>query len=323
MKKLLFILLCLPTYLFAQKSHTVGPKESLFSIGRLYNVHPRELAAFNNIAFETGVKIGQVLKIPAKTTMAPLSETTTTASTPEKKNTVETPAPVVKPTPVVEKPKPVATTPAVTPKGLTPMYHKVQKKETLFQISTKYEGATIDNIKKWNNLTTDGLNEGMNLIVGYKSSTEKPAPKPVPVVAPVAAQPTTAPIVTTAPVVKPATETPEKSNASTRNFNGGFFKTLYNNQIAKGVSKTENGTGAPFKSTSGWDDGRYYCLHNNASVGTIIKITNPSNQKFVYAKVLDVIPDLKQNKGVLIRLSNAAADELGYAEETFDVSLTY
>jgi hypothetical protein len=39
--------------------------------------------------------------------------------------------------------------------------------------------------------------------------------------------------------------------------------------------------------------------------------------------VLDVIPDLKQNKGILIRLSNAAADELGYTDETFDVELSY
>ena len=324
MKKLLTILLFIPSFLFAQKTHTVGPKESLFSIGRLYNVHPRELANFNNIAFETGVKIGQVLKIPAKPTMAPLSETNTVAPAPEKTNPVVAPPPVVKPAPVAEKPKPLVATPPASPKGLSPIFHKVQKKETLFQISSKYEGATIDNIKKWNNLTTDGLNEGMNLIVGYKAATtEKPTPKPAPATTPTTE--TIAPVkpAPVAPVVKSNEPIAEKPSASTRNFSGGFFKSLYNNQVAKGISKTENGTGAAFKSTSGWDDGRYYCLHNSASVGTIIKITNPSNQKFVYAKVLDVIPDLKQNKGILIRLSNAAADELGYTDETFDVELSY
>jgi hypothetical protein len=39
--------------------------------------------------------------------------------------------------------------------------------------------------------------------------------------------------------------------------------------------------------------------------------------------VLDVIPDLKQNEGLLIRLSNAAADELGVSSETFNVTLNY
>ena len=64
MKAILFSLLFLPLFVLAQKTHTVGPKESIFSIGRMYDVHPRELAEFNNISFETGVKIGQVLNIP-------------------------------------------------------------------------------------------------------------------------------------------------------------------------------------------------------------------------------------------------------------------
>jgi LysM repeat protein len=70
MKILLFILLLFPVLAFAQKTYTVGPKETLFSIGRSLNIHPRELAEYNNISFETGVKIGQVLKIPAVKKMA-------------------------------------------------------------------------------------------------------------------------------------------------------------------------------------------------------------------------------------------------------------
>ncbi len=85
----------------------------------------------------------------------------------------------------------------------------------------------------------------------------------------------------------------------------------------------ESGTAAIFKSTSGWQDGKYYCLHNTATAGSIIKITNKANQRSVYAKVLDVIPDLKQNTGILIRLSNAAADELGAGENNFEALLNY
>jgi LysM repeat protein len=72
MKNLIaFIIFLLPLFATAQTTHTVAAKESLFSIGRLYNIHPRELAAYNNIPFETGLTIGQVLKIPAKGNMAP------------------------------------------------------------------------------------------------------------------------------------------------------------------------------------------------------------------------------------------------------------
>jgi len=39
--------------------------------------------------------------------------------------------------------------------------------------------------------------------------------------------------------------------------------------------------------------------------------------------VLDLIPDLKQNSGIVIRISNAAASELGVAGTSFDCTLNY
>ena len=94
-------------------------------------------------------------------------------------------------------------------------------------------------------------------------------------------------------------------------------------QARKGREVNENGAAAVFKSTSGWQDGKYYCLYNNAVAGTIIKITNNANRKSVYAKVLDMIPDINSNNGLSIRLSNAAAEELGAGETRFDCTLIY
>ena len=71
-----------------------------------------------------------------------------------------------------------------------------------------------------------------------------------------------------------------------------------------------------FRSTSGWDDGKFYCLHNSAKQGTIVKVTNTANGKSIYAKVLDMMPDLKQNDKLVIRISNAAADALGETTAT-------
>ena len=66
MKKIIALLLCaLPLAAMAQKTHTVAAKETLFSIGRLYNVHPRALAEYNHIPFDKGLSLGQVLKIPS------------------------------------------------------------------------------------------------------------------------------------------------------------------------------------------------------------------------------------------------------------------
>jgi hypothetical protein len=39
--------------------------------------------------------------------------------------------------------------------------------------------------------------------------------------------------------------------------------------------------------------------------------------------VLDLIPDVKQNNGLIIRISNAAADALGATENKLDFTLNY
>ena len=74
---------------------------------------------------------------------------------------------------------------------------------------------------------------------------------------------------------------------------------------------------------SGWEDGKYYCLSNNVPAGTIVKVTYPATGKSVYAKVLDLIPDLKQNTGIMIRLSNAATSELGVNDDIFECTINY
>ena len=44
--------------------HKVVAKESFFSVGRLYNVHPKFIASFNNLDMGKGLQIDQKLRIP-------------------------------------------------------------------------------------------------------------------------------------------------------------------------------------------------------------------------------------------------------------------
>lgn len=330
MKKILLLLLIAPIFSWAQKTHKVGPKETLFSIGRLYNVHPRELAEYNNISFDAGVKIDQVLKIPTDKKMAPLGEVPAKNIAPAKDPETKKVAPATEKTTTQPKTKETAQ---------TPIYHKVQKKETLYHISSLYTGATIENIKKWNNITNDGVQEGMNLVVGFKNENENTIAKKTTATSPTSEPEKVVKEITPTVIEKTVEKTtPQKSTQPEKkevvekekvNTNegsaGGFFRNLFNTQTKdKTQLSNESGTAAIFKSTSGWDDSKYYCLHNNAPAGTIIKVINPKNQNFVYAKVLDVIPDLKQNNGILIRLSNAAAEKLGItSNDTFEVSLNF
>ena len=334
MKNLLLLFFLVPLFATAQKTHVVKAKETLYSLARLYNVHPRELAAYNNISVETGLTLGQTIKIPANPTMAPLG---TTTAPPEKKEAEPKKETVVKKEPEV-KTEPVAKT--INPakkEGSFPIYHKVEKKETFYHISKTY-GITIDDIKKWNKINTDGVAEGTNLVVGYsKEQGTKPVEvipeKPVEVKKEIVKEipKTVEPekkedkVVKTEPAKKEMTPVKkEEVNITGKDFKAGTFKNVYDKQVAdKDKLAEEKGLAGIFKSTSGWEDGKYYCLTNTAPPGTIVKITNTANQRIVYAKVLDLIPDLKQNAGLIIRISNSAASELGANTDNFESTINF
>ena len=62
---------------------------------------------------------------------------------------------------------------------------------------------------------------------------------------------------------------------------------------------------------------------NNVAVGTIVKVSNPVTNKMVYAKVLGQLPDMKESVGLTVRVSDAAAAELGAIVERFSVEVKY
>ena len=87
--------------------------------------------------------------------------------------------------------------------------------------------------------------------------------------------------------------------------------------------KTVSGVAGVFKSASGWEDGKYYALMKDVPVGSIIKINFPSTNKEVYAKVLGELPDMKESAGLTLRISDAAAGQLGASGSRFSVSVVY
>ena len=298
--------------------HTLAAKENYYSLGRMYNTSPKELAPYNNLSFDKGLSLGQTIKIPLNA--ANFSQG--------------------------EAPK--------ADEVLVPVYHIMQAKEGLFRVSVAYNKVPVDALKKWNKLTGDNVNTGTKLIIGFLKVVKDQSP-----LAQHAVNIPTEELVTRPAEDKkedkknnrpPKTDLKQDNQAvqdkkntelvtnqnTTRDivsdnatnktpvdFAGGKFKKLYNDQTNNRSLVTETGVAAVFKTTSGWQDGKYYCFHNTAEPGTIIKITNNTNGKSIYAKVLDAIPDIKQNTGLLLRVSNAAAEELGAGENKFDCSISY
>ena len=62
---------------------------------------------------------------------------------------------------------------------------------------------------------------------------------------------------------------------------------------------------------------------NNVPVGTIVKVSFSSTNKSVYAKVLGQLPEMKESQGLTIRISDAAATELGVELKKFYVDVKY
>ncbi len=103
--------------------HTVASGETLYSIGRLYNVNPYAIAAANNIPYPYIIYPGQQLTIPTGTTPPP---------------------PGTNPTPV-----PPAS-------GSCRFYHRVLPGENLFRISTAY-GVPMSTIAAANGIVNYNL----------------------------------------------------------------------------------------------------------------------------------------------------------------------
>src|SRR6478609_2053573 len=46
--------------------HTVVSKDNWYSIGRMYNISPKELAPFNDLSMDKPLEIGQQIRVPLK-----------------------------------------------------------------------------------------------------------------------------------------------------------------------------------------------------------------------------------------------------------------
>src|SRR5687767_15030168 len=140
--------------------HKVVAKDTWYSLGKTYNLAPKDIAVFNNLSIDKPLEIGQQVKVPL--TRSNFSQDDPTGSVDE----------------------------------LVPVYHIVQDKEWMYRISVNHNKVPIEKLERWNNITRDQAKAGSKLIVGFfntknpieiakvdtPSKTVQTAPaKPVPV----------------------------------------------------------------------------------------------------------------------------------------------
>ncbi|HVS95800.1 MAG TPA: LysM peptidoglycan-binding domain-containing protein [Puia sp.] len=326
--------------------HTVVAKENWYSIGRLYNLSPKVLAPYNHRTLSQPLAIGQVLRIPL--TAQNFSQTGI-------KTPAETLVPVYHivrekewmyrisvnynkvPIPDIEKWNHINGDQLHA--GLHVIVGFLKVKTALSALARSAPAGPVAGVEK-----TDGRYAAHSstppatdaaatyTIPDGQTNSGTPAARHEPPVnrqepattrqepATTRQEPATTRQEPATTRQEPTTGRPSTASAipNAPHFDGGVFRSDFSDE-----GNSVSGQAGVFKSTSGWQDGKYYALMNNVTVGTIVRVTDPATGKSVYAKVLGQLPDMKESAGLTIRISNAAAAELGQGEAKFMVQVVY
>ncbi|MCU0419947.1 MAG: LysM peptidoglycan-binding domain-containing protein [Cyclobacteriaceae bacterium] len=246
----------------AHRTHTVAAKETLYSIAKMYSLSVEELKTVNNLS-DNALEVGQVLVVNAGATV----------------NT------------------PVVRVPNVAVQSLSST-HTVAASETLFSIAKQYQ-VTVEQLKAWNNLSSNELKIGQMLYTTQPvsgSATPSGQTKTGTLVK------ERQPVAATAPVTAVTQRVVE---------NGAGYNEVRESGYAELIPHTQ-GTR------------KYLAYHASAKQGTILKVRNESTNREVFVRVAGTLP---AGTGALtvIQLSQAAYDRLGATEGEgkFRAEVTY
>lgn len=281
--------------------HKVSKGEGVYGIAKKYNTSATEIYAANEGA-DKGIKIDQVILIPR-------GESGIGASG---KGTGNVPTNTEVKTTKKEK-----------------VYHTVSSGQTLSAIAKKFN-TSISQIKTWNNLKSDNINLGQKLIVGEKTITiTKPAIKP---------SNETKPDAVEVEIIPDLTMEVEKTEKTTTVVEAQVDKTAEiipakveempkakevlpvqsNYKVDDGDEVTEKGI-ANISSEGELSQDRSFILHPTAKIGTIMMITNPTNNSAVFVRVVGTC---KTSNGIILKMSNSVAEKLG-VNNNAEVSISY
>lgn len=94
-----------------------------------------------------------------------------------------------------------------------------------------------------------------------------------------------------------------------------------NNSSSKGIVQ-QQGVGTWLKDED-LNFSKSVALHNQAPIGTIVKVTNPMNRRSIYAKIIGKFTENDSNKGAIIIISQSAATLLGVLDNRFRINIEY
>lgn len=244
--------------------HKVEQGENLYALSKKYCVGLNEITAINSEIKDYVISIGQTIKIP----------------NPENVICYDTLIPAFQ-----------------FPSNA--LLHEVKKGETLYGISKGYDSLNLEKIRRWNELKSDTLKLGQQLIVGWKQKTD-----------------TISKTILQADLSRTIIETAPARGDSM------LLKEYWKIHSADTSQKKEMTIATWLPKTSDNDNG-FYALHRTLPSGTILKIKNLMNNENVFVKVIGKLPSIGENANLQLKVSAAAASQLGVLDSRFLVELNY
>jgi len=270
--------------------HKLDPKDNYYSLGRRYNVSPKDIIAFNNNA---PLIIGNVVKIPTNRPFLESSYNTPVQPKPAPQQPAAQP-------PAMQQPQAPQQTNTGQQQQSNSLDYKVSAGETLYSIAKRFN-TTVADIQQINSLTSTNLAPGQ--IIKIHQGEQSPQ------IAAAAQEQTVAKQDNTA-LSNPVSAV-DRANANKFNANRyGLYE------------KDEKGV-ATWMDSSGLDPNKKLVLHRTAPIGTVIKITNPMTNLTTYAKVVGKFTDNEENKDVIIVVTKNVADSIGAQDKRFRVNISY
>lgn len=326
--------------------HEVGDSETLYSLSRRYDV-PIFKIIESNPPTEFGLEVGMIVLIPIMTNEKPAEKPTYEVVKP----VVTEMQPEIKPVQIEQK-RPM----------LEVVKHTVKPKETLFSISRVYE-VSVDDIKRWNGLTSNELSIGQVLtinrtdqVVNEQSITTISEEDDIHVVA----QSETLFSISRKydiqvadikkwnglksneisigqelivgkseiQVIKTVTRNPtEEVKTDSPKVNGNALPIDTTRYVVNQTDRTNFEeiveTGLAEKIPGGDSNRKYLALHRSAKTGTIMKVRNEMNNQEVFVRIIGKLPNTDVNQNVVIKISRAAYDRLGAIDPRFRVTISY
>jgi LysM repeat protein len=232
----------------ASMTHKVAAKETLFSISKIYEVSVDDIKTWNNLK-DNILDVGQDLIIYRKKSSDFIK----------------------------------VTEPQKSARGV----HTVTEKETLFSISRMY-GASVQQLKTWNNLASDDVKAGQLLyVIQPMYSTQEKIQQTE--------------VKQTVQMTKPGNDDIKISES-----------------VIGSDEVHEKGAAELIEGTDG--NRKYLAQHKTAKVGTIMKVRNEATNREVFVRI---VGPLNTEGNTVIKVSKSAFDRLGATDPKFSVELVY